>query len=114
MLVREVLDGHDSGNEIAVEAEIHDKALEQLKDCIRRTCNVTLLAKLYQNAELKRLAFAKLCEIAFDDIEDDEKNPNVLNTKAAALNEVLQITQTSKNKHLMTQKNRTRFLKGVK
>lgn len=108
------MDRHDRSNKIAVEAEIHDKALEQLKDCIRRTCNVTLLAKLHQNAELERLAFAKLCEIAFDDVEDDEKNPNVLNTKAAALNEVLQITQTSKNKHLMTQKNRTRFLKDNK
>lgn len=92
------LDGHNSGNEIENQAKIHDLALEQLKECISITYNVTLIAKLYQNAELKELAFARLCEIAFDESSSkDEENPLTLNTKAAALNEVLQITQLAKN-----------------
>lgn len=104
----EVLDGHNSCNKIAAEAEIHDKALEKLRECINRTYNVTLLAKLYQNKELQDLVFEKLYEIAFDESDDDEI---VLNTRAQALNEIVQITNESKIKS-MTSKNKGAFIKS--
>lgn len=106
--MQEIMVGHDSGNRIAAEAEIHDKALEKLKECIDKTYNVTLLAKLYQNKELQDLVFEKLYEIAFDESGDDEI---VLNAKAQALNEIVQITNESKLKS-MTSKNKGAFVKS--
>lgn len=96
-----IMDGHNSGDGI-ITAEKHDKALEMLKEQIKITESVTLLAKLFQNAELKYPAFDRLCYLGFD-----KKVPE-------ALNEILQITQQAKNKALMTAKNRKNFLKEKK